>query len=49
MAIDKMIVMNAQAEPELPKADADVHHKTMGSISARIDIYGWVLPGVIDH
>ena len=33
MAIDKMIVMSAQADPELPRA-ADVPHKAMGSISA---------------
>ena len=33
MAIDKMIVMGAQADPELLKAEADDHHKAIGSIS----------------
>ena len=33
MVIDKMIVMGAQADPELLKAEADAHHKAIGSIS----------------
>merc|ERR1719218_523603 len=32
-AIDKMIVMGAQADPKLLKAAADAHHKAIGSIS----------------
>merc|ERR1712151_1487068 len=32
-AIDKMIVMGAQADPKLLKAAADAHHKAVGSIS----------------
>merc|ERR1712056_162272 len=31
-AIDKMIVMGAQADPKLLKAAADAHHKAIGSI-----------------
>ena len=33
MAIDEMIVMGAQAGPELLQAEADAHHKDIGSIS----------------
>ena len=33
MAIDEMIVMDAQAGPELLQAEADAHHKDIGSIS----------------
>merc|ERR1739848_764871 len=32
-AIDKMILMGAQADPKLLKAAADAHHKAIGSIS----------------
>merc|ERR1719245_1546014 len=32
-AIDKMIVMGAQADPKLLKAAADAHHKAVGSVS----------------
>jgi len=32
-AIDKMIVMGAQADPKLLKAATDAHHKAIGSIS----------------
>merc|ERR1711988_1959875 len=32
-AIDKMIVLGAQADPKLLKAAADAHHKAIGSIS----------------
>ena len=32
-AIDKMIVMGAQADPKLLKAAAEAHHKTIGSAS----------------
>jgi hypothetical protein len=32
-AVDKMIVMGAQADPKLLKAAADAHHKAIGSIS----------------
>jgi len=32
-AIDKMIVMGAQADPKLLKAAAEAHHKAIGSIS----------------
>merc|ERR1719493_357658 len=32
-AIDKMIVMGAQADPKLLKAAADAHHKAIGTIS----------------
>merc|ERR1719336_1407550 len=32
-AIDKMIVMGAQADPKLLKAAADAHHKAIGSVS----------------
>merc|ERR1719408_1057593 len=32
-AIDKMIVMGAQADPKLLQAAADAHHKAIGSIS----------------
>merc|ERR1712012_1358021 len=32
-AIDKMIVMGAQADPKLLKAAADAHHKAIGSIT----------------
>merc|ERR1712129_515089 len=32
-AIDKMIVMGAQADPKILKAAADAHHKAIGSIS----------------
>merc|ERR1712019_183276 len=32
-AIDKMIVMGAQADPKLLKAAADAHHGAIGSIS----------------
>lgn len=32
-AIDKMIIMGAQADPKLLKAAADAHHKAIGSIS----------------
>ena len=32
MAIDEMIVMGAQADPELLKEEADAHHKAIGSI-----------------
>ena len=31
MAIDEMIVMGAQADPELLKDEADAHHKAIGS------------------
>merc|ERR1712066_1056759 len=31
-AIDKMIVMGAQADPKLLKAAADAHHKAIGSV-----------------
>merc|ERR1711879_813823 len=31
-AIDKMIVLGAQADPKLLKAAADAHHKAIGSI-----------------
>merc|ERR1712147_618802 len=31
-AIDKMILMGAQADPKLLKAAADAHHKAIGSI-----------------
>ena len=33
MAIDKMIVMGAQADPELLKAEVNAHHKAIDSIS----------------
>ena len=33
MAIDKTIVMGAQADPELLKAEADAHRKAIGSTS----------------
>jgi len=33
-AIDKMIVMGAQADPQLLKAAADAHHKAIGSVGA---------------
>ena len=33
MAIDEMIVMGTQAGPELLQAEADAHHKDIGSIS----------------
>ncbi len=33
MPIDKMIVMDAQADPELLKEGANAHYETMGSIS----------------
>ena len=33
MPIDKMIVMDAQADPELLKEEANAHYKTIGSIS----------------
>jgi hypothetical protein len=32
-AIDKMIVLGAQADPKLLKAAADAHHKAIGSVS----------------
>merc|ERR1712013_421198 len=32
-AVDKMILMGAQADPKLLKAAADAHHKAIGSIS----------------
>merc|ERR1712137_209775 len=32
-AIDKMILMGAQADPKLLKAASDAHHKAIGSIS----------------
>merc|ERR1719384_1173168 len=32
-AIDKMIVMGAQADPKLLKAAAEAHHKAIGSVS----------------
>merc|ERR1712066_26217 len=32
-AIDKMILMGAQADPKLLKAAADAHHKAIGSVS----------------
>ena len=33
MVMDKTIVMDAQADPELLQAEADAHHKDIGSIS----------------
>ena len=32
LAIDEMIVMGVQADPELLKAEADAHHEAIGSI-----------------
>ena len=37
-AIDKMIVMGAQADPKLLNAAADAHHKAIGSISCPIGV-----------
>ena len=33
--IDKMIGMGAQADPEMLKEEANIHYKTIGSISGR--------------
>ena len=44
-AIDKMIVMGAQADPKLLKAASDAHHKAIG----RINSHGCLQLGLIHH